>query len=144
MDSSIPFSKDIGDPLSDAYAYRCLIGRLLYLTTTPPNLSFDVNKLSQFLSAPTSAHQQAATKVLRYIKGTPGLGLFFPASSDLKLKAYSDVDWATCIDTRRSVTGYCVYLDNSLISWRSKKQSTVFGSSCEAEYHAIAATACEL
>lgn len=127
MDNSIWFSKDHGDPLSNVSAYHRLIGHLSYLTTTCLDLSFVVNQLSQFLSSPTCIHQQATTKVLQYIKGTPGLGLFFPASSYLKIKAYSDFDWATCADTR------C-----------SKKQSTVSRSSCEAKYRALTATTCEL
>ena len=144
MANSIRLSKEGGEPLSDASAYRRLIGRLIYLTTTRPDLSFAVNQLSQFLSSPTTLHHQAATRILRYIKGTPGLGLFFSAQSDLRLRAYCDADWATCVDTRRSVTGFCVYLGDSLISWHSKKQHTVSRSSCEAEYRSIAVTTCEL
>ncbi|KAK7262883.1 hypothetical protein RJT34_30464 [Clitoria ternatea] len=142
MDSSVKLGATIGKPLSDISSYRTLIGRLLYLTTTRPDIAFMVNQLSQFLSASTDQHQAAAHRVLRYIKGSPGCGLFYPSSNNHKLTAYSD--WAGCIDSRKSITGYCLYIGSSLISWRSKKQTTTARSSCEAEYRALAATVCEV
>ncbi|WVZ09203.1 hypothetical protein V8G54_013733 [Vigna mungo] len=128
----------------DAGSYRRLIGKLIYLTTTCPDITFAVNHLSQFMSAPTTVHQQATNRILRYLKGTPGTGIHLPSTSTIQLKAFCDSDWATCPDTRRSVTGFTVYLGNSLISWRSKKQPTVSRSSSEAEYRSLASTICEL
>ncbi|WVZ16874.1 hypothetical protein V8G54_009856 [Vigna mungo] len=127
-----------------AASYRRLIGKLIYLTTTRPDITFAVNHLSQFMSAPTTAHQQATTRILRYLKGTPGTCIHFPCNSTIQLKAFCDSDWATCPNTRRSVTGFTIYLGNSLISWRSKKQSTVSRSSSEAEYRSLASTVCEM
>ena len=96
------------------------------------------------MANPTSTHSQATYRVLRYLKSSPGSGMFFAAHGDLTLKAFSDSDWAGCRDTRRSITGFSVYLGESLISWRSKKQSTVSRSSSEAEYRVLASTTCEL
>lgn len=144
MDSSMKMGASSGTPLADISSYRRLIGRLLYLTTTRPDISFAVNQLSQYLSAPTDVHEAAAHRVLHYIKGNPGCGLLYSASSSSTLTAFSDSDWAGCVDTRRSITGYCTFLGSSLISWRSKKQNTASRSSCEAEYRAMAAAVCEI
>ena len=144
MDTSIKLGAATGEPLSDISSYRRLIGRLLYLTTTRPDIAFAVNQLSQFLSVPTDRHQEVVHRVLRYIKGSPGCGLFYPASNAHKLTTYSDSDRAGCIYSRKSITRYCLYIGSSLISWRSKKQTTAARSSYEAEYRAIAATVCEV
>lgn len=87
---------------------------------------------------------KAAYRIIQYIKGSPRLGLFLSSTSKLHLKAYCNADWAGCLNTRRSLTGYCVYLGDPLISWRSKKQGTVSRSSAEAKYHFIATTTCGL
>ncbi|CAL8126541.1 unnamed protein product [Prunus armeniaca] len=98
----------------------------------------------EFVHQPRKPHWDAALRILKYIKGTPSQGLFFPASNNLALKAFCDSDWGGYRATRRSVTGYCVFLGNSLISWKSKKQTIVSRSSAEAEYRAMANTCLEL
>ncbi|KAG6399186.1 hypothetical protein SASPL_140662 [Salvia splendens] len=125
MDSSKHLQQDEGEPLTDPTAYRRLIGRLVYLCITRPDITFAVNNLSQFLSKPCSGHMLAAEKVLKYLKSTLGHGIFYSAKSASDLSMFSDADWAACPDTRRSVSGFCLFLGSSLISWRSKKQHTV-------------------
>ncbi|KAK2999903.1 hypothetical protein RJ639_023010 [Escallonia herrerae] len=133
-----------GPLLSDPGPYRRLIGRLVYLTITRPDICYAVHVLSQFMQSPRSQHWDAALRVLRYLKVAPGQGLFLPADSPLQIYAFCYSDWASCPLTQRSVTGYFVSLGNSLISWRTKKQPTVSRSSAEAEYRSMAVTTCEL
>jgi len=83
----------------DASAFHRLIGRLIYLTNTRLDIAFSVHNLSQFVSAPTQNHQQAALRILRYLKGNPGSSIFLYSNSSVHLKAYSDSDWAICPDS---------------------------------------------
>lgn len=132
-----------GEP-ADPKKYREVIGSLIYLmTSTRPDLSFVVSKLSQYLSEPKKQHWVAAKHVLRYLKCTVDQELCFRKQDvDLKLVAYSDADWAADQNDRRSVTGYCFSLSETgpVVSWKSKKQPTVALSTCEAEYMALSAT----
>ncbi|XP_035551139.1 uncharacterized mitochondrial protein AtMg00810-like [Juglans regia] len=144
MEQNLKLNDTNGDLLPDPGSYRRLVGRLIYLTITRPNIVFAVNILSQFMHAPRLPHMTAAIRVLRYIKGTSGQGIFFPSSNDLHVRAYTDSDWASCPTTRRSTTGFFITLGSSTISWRTKKQTTVARSSTEAEYRAMAVTTCEL
>jgi hypothetical protein len=143
MQPQLQLHKSSGTPLTDPTTYRRLIGRLLYLTHSRPEISYAVSKLSQFLDAPTDTHMLAGLHVLRFLKNHPGQGLFFSASSPLTLKGYSDSDWGACPDTRRSTTGFCFFIGTSLVSWKSKKQNVVSRSSSEAEYRALAQATCE-
>ena len=89
-------------------------------------------------------HYEAALKILRYLKSAPGQGLFFPTKNNLKLSAFSNSDWPGCADSRKSITGYCTFLGDALISWKCKKQSIMAKYSFEVEYRDLAATTCEV
>lgn len=124
--------------------YRRLVGRLVYLTHTKPEISYAVNMLAQFMQKPLSDHWDAALRLVRYLKGCPGQGILLSSASNLQLTGYSDSDHAGCPLTRRSLIGYLVKLGNSPVSWKTKKQDKVSRSSAEAEYRAMAMTCQEL
>ena len=136
------------DYLSDAFPnpslYRSIVGALQYLTITRPDLSYAVNSVCQHMHAPKVGHMQLVKRILRYVRGTFKFGLHLLHDSTLDLYAFSDADWASCPLTRRSMTGYGVFLGSNLISWAAKKQPTVSRSSAEAEYQAMAVATAEV
>ena len=144
MEQNLKFNDTYGALLPDPNSYRRLVGRLIYLTITQPDIAFPFNILSQFMQQPRQPHYDAAVGILHYIKSSPGQGILFPATNSLQVSAYSDSDWASCPLTRRSNISFFIQLGNSPISWRAKKQSTVSRSSAEDEYRALASTTCEL
>lgn len=128
----------------DSTKYRSMVGALQYLTLTRPDLSFVVNKVCQFLHAPTTTHWSAVKRILRYVQGTCGLGLKIRKSKSMMVSSFSDADWAGCVDDRRSIGGFAVFLGDNLISWCARKQATVSRSSTEAEYKALANATVEM
>ena len=135
--------KDDGVPFDDPKLYRSIVGALLYLTFTRPDIAFSVHQVCQFMQIPMVAHFIAVKRILRYLKGTATVGIQYHKGS-LDLKAFSDADWAGDPNDRRSTTGLVVFLGSNPISWSSKKQSTVSRSSTEAEYRALSFTAAEI
>ncbi|XP_057252225.1 retrovirus-related Pol polyprotein from transposon RE1 [Beta vulgaris subsp. vulgaris] len=138
------FGRDDGPLLADPEPYRRLMGRLIYLAVTRPDLTYAVHVLSQFMHAPTQTHLDGAHRIVRYLKGCPGQGILLASDCDLSLQGWCDSDWAACPLTRRSLTGWLVFLGSSPISWKTKKQHTVSRSSAEAEYRSMASVTCEL
>ncbi|XP_042757561.1 secreted RxLR effector protein 161-like [Lactuca sativa] len=121
--------------------YRTVVGSLVYLIVTLPDIAHVV---SQFVTAPTYVHWGVVLHILRYLRGTQFQTLLFPSTFSLELRAYSDADWDGDCHDRKSTIGFCVFLGESLISWKSKKQDVVSRSSTEAEYCAMAVTTCEI
>jgi histone deacetylase 1/2 len=114
------------------------------LTLTRPNLFYSVNKVCQFLHAPTTEHWSAVKHILRYIHDTLKVGITFCRSSSTLLSAFSDADWAGSLDDRRSTGGFAIFVGPNLVSWSARKQTTVSRSSTEAEYKALANATTEL
>jgi len=135
---------DEGEPITDPLRYRRLIGKLIYLGVTRPELSYAIHILSQFMSQPKEQHWTAALRVLCYLKSSPGQGIFLRANTLLVLTAWCDSDWSSCPVSRRSLTGWFIQLGGSPISWKTKKHDVVSRSSAEAEYRAMADTVCEI
>ncbi|XP_019188346.1 PREDICTED: uncharacterized protein LOC109182649 [Ipomoea nil] len=131
-------------PYENPTQYRRLVGALQYLTITRPDLSYAVNRLCQFMHAPTTDHWVLLKRVLRYIKGTLNYGLRLSPSTSPDIHAFSDSDWAGCPVDRKSTSGYAVFLGTNLVSWLSRKQRTVARSSTEAEYKALADVSAEV
>lgn len=132
-------SKEGADYFSDAKLHRSVVGALQYATITRPEISYAVNKVCQFMSRPLETHWTAVKRILRYLKGTTTRGLHLqPATSSFPLfvTGFSDADWASDPDDRRSTSGSCIFLGPNFISWRAKKQTVVARSSTEAEYTA--------
>jgi hypothetical protein len=144
MELNVKLRPTDGDPLPDPMRYRHLVGSLVYLAVTRPDLSYPVHILSQFVSASTTVHYSHLLRVLRYLRGTITRCLFFPRSSSLHLQCYSNAMWASDPTDRRSLSAYCVFLGGSLIAWKTKKQTTVSRSSVEAELRAMALLTAEV
>lgn len=144
MEQNHNLARNKSDFLTKPATYRRLVGRLVYLAVTRPEISYAVHTLAQFLQHPRLNHWDAALRLVLYLKGAPGQGVFLSADSDLHITAFCDSDWAACPLTRQSLTGYVVMLGGSIVSWKTKKQHTVSQSSAEAEYRAMAMTLSEL
>ncbi|KAJ0903945.1 putative RNA-directed DNA polymerase [Helianthus annuus] len=128
------------DDLVDQTLYRSMIGSLLYLTASRPDIMFATCVCARSQSAPRKSNLIAVKRIFRYLKGAPTLGIWYPADGKIELSGFSDSDFAGCDKTRKSTSGGCQFLGNCLVSWQSKKQAAVSTSTAEAEY--IAAASC--
>ncbi|XP_026400525.1 uncharacterized protein LOC113296434 [Papaver somniferum] len=133
-----------GVKLDNPFHFITLVGALQYLTVTRPDICFAVNYVSQFMHSPSDLHLQLVKRILRYLKGTVGLGITLNKCDVTILKAYTDSDWAGCPDTRRSISGFAIFLGSNLVSWSSKKQPTISKSSAEAKYKCLSVASAEL
>ncbi|XP_071686704.1 secreted RxLR effector protein 161-like [Rutidosis leptorrhynchoides] len=140
MIPSIKLKTDEGELLMNPDKYRRIVGKLNYLTLTRPDIAFPVSVVSQFLSSPRTSHWDAVTHILKYLKGTPGRGLLYQNCGHHTIEGFSDADYNGDPATKRSTTGYCVFVGGNLVSWKSKKQNVVSRSSAESEYRAMAQT----
>ncbi|KAK9037261.1 hypothetical protein V6N11_022180 [Hibiscus sabdariffa] len=140
MSSSIKLDKDEEGKCVDSKLYRSMIGSLLYLTASRPDIMFSVCLCARFQANPKESHLKAVKRIFRYLQDTPSLGLWYPRDSTFDLHAYSDADYGGCKIDRKSTSGTCQFLGNMLISWFSKKQNSVALSTTEAEY--ISAGSC--
>ncbi|KAJ9543577.1 hypothetical protein OSB04_023284 [Centaurea solstitialis] len=133
------YKLDSSGPLVvDPVLYRSLAGALQYLTFTRPDITYAVQQVCLFMHDPREPHFTALKRIIRYLRGTMDLGLQLHVSKTSSLVAYSDADWGGCPVTRRSTSGYCVFLGDNLVSWSSKRQATISRSSAEAEYRGVA------
>ena len=130
-------------PRIDATSYCQLVGKLIFLTNTRPDLAFSVGLVSRYMTAPQQAHLDAIHHMLRYVKKTSSYGLFYARHITTPITGYTDADWAACGETRRSTGGYCFTLAGAAITWQSKRQPTVAKSSTESEYVSLSIGASE-
>ncbi|KAL0420844.1 UNVERIFIED_CONTAM: Retrovirus-related Pol polyprotein from transposon RE1 [Sesamum latifolium] len=144
VNTPLPVGIKLSAHQTDPGPYRRLVGRLLYLNFTMPHISFGAQQLGQLVHQPAQAHMDATLHLVRYLKGSPDQGLFFPVSNSPNLRAFCDADWAGFIDSWRSLSDYCIFLGHALVSWKSKKQSIVARSTAEVEYRSLGTTICEL
>ncbi|GJR38088.1 putative ribonuclease H-like domain-containing protein [Tanacetum coccineum] len=138
METSKPLMKDENAEDVDVHLYRSMIGSLMYLTSSRPDIMFVVCACARFQVTPKVSHLHAMKRIFRYLKGQPKLGLWYPKDSPFDLEAYTDSDYAGASLDRKSTTGGCQFLGSRLISWQCKKQTVVANSTTEAEYMAAA------
>ncbi|BFG20722.1 hypothetical protein CerSpe_069960 [Prunus speciosa] len=129
---------------TDKERYQRLVGRLIYLSHTRPDIAYAVSMVSQFMHQPSEAHMNAVTRIMRYLKAAPAKGLIFSKHTHMDPEGYTDADWAGSITDRRSTSGYFTFVGGNLVTWRSKKQKVVARSSAEAEFRGMAQGVCEL
>jgi hypothetical protein len=137
VDKQAKLSEAMGDPVEDPIGYRSLAGALQYLTFTRPDISYAVQQVCLHMHDPREPHLAALKRLLCYLRGTVDYELLLHRSTSSELVVYTDADWAGCPDTRRSTSGYAVFLGGNLVSWSSKRQLVVSRSSVAAEYRAV-------
>ena len=129
---------------ADKVRYQRLVGKLIYLSHTRPNIAYAVSVVSQFMHNPSEDHMGVVIRILRYLKSSPGKGLLFSKNAHLNIEGYTYADWAGNILDRKSTSSYFTFVGGNLVTWRSKKKKVVALSSAEAEFRGMANGLCEL
>ena len=124
--------------------YQRLVGRLMYLAHTRPDLAYSLSFVSQYMHSPSEEHMEAVLHILQYLKSSLGKGLMFTKGANFTIEGYTDADWVGSIDARLSIAGYFTLFGGNLVTWLSKKQGVVARSNVEAEYRVMAKGVCEL
>ena len=129
IDTPIEKNHKLGEARENAivecWMYQCLVGKLIYLSYTKPNIVDNVSVISQFMHSPSEVHLEAIYKILCYLKSTPRKGIFFKKNEELSLKAYTNANWARSVVDQRSTFGYWTFLGGNLVTCKSKKQFVV-------------------
>jgi hypothetical protein len=137
IDLQVKLAGDSRPPVEDASQFWSIAGALQYLTFTRPDIAYAVQQICLHMHDPREPHLTAMKRILHYLHGTSNTGLLLRRSSSSDFVVYTDVDWTGCPDTRRSTSGYAVFLGDNLVSWSAKRQTVVSRSSAEAKYRAI-------
>jgi hypothetical protein len=143
MEMKLNILVDTSSELIDATLYRHIIGSLMYLTNTRPNICFAMNTFSQFLVEPRHVHLVVAKHVMRYLKGTLDYGLSYDGDHNFTLSGYTDLDWDGSVSDRKSTSRCCFSLGSTMISWKSMKQSNIALNTTEEEYIVACSANCE-
>jgi hypothetical protein len=144
LEQNVKLSGNEGDLVEDTTMYKRIVGSLIYMTITRPDLSHVVGVVSQFMQTPQKPHLDAVRRIRRYIKHTLHYGIFYEAKSQLQVHGYTDADWAGNVSNRRSTIDFLFSFGSGVVSWSNKKQPTVALSSIEAEYRSATIVACEV
>ncbi|KAM6544009.1 hypothetical protein CsatB_008456 [Cannabis sativa] len=134
MSTTLKLSKDEQGVKVDQTLYRSMIGSLLYLTASRPDICYSVGVCARYQANPMESHLSAVKRIIRYVNSTIDFGIWFSKDTNSNLVCFSDADWAGNADDRKSTSGGCFYLGNNLVSWHSKKQNSISLSTAEAEY----------
>ncbi|XP_016647120.1 PREDICTED: uncharacterized mitochondrial protein AtMg00810-like [Prunus mume] len=126
--------EDMDQEPTNKEQYQRLIGRLIYMAHTRPDIAYVMSVVSQFMHSPSVSHRNTVDRILRYLKLAPGKGLMFSKNGDLEVVGYRDADWDGSITDRSSTSCYFTFVEGNLVTWQSKKQNVVSRSSAEAEY----------
>jgi Reverse transcriptase (RNA-dependent DNA polymerase) len=133
-----------GEVLENVRQFQRIVGKLIYLTITRPDIAYSVSFVRQFMQKPAKEHMELVNQILKYLKNAPGRGILMRNNGNVDITGYCDADWAGNPIDRRSTNGYCTFMGGNLVTWKSKKQAVVARSSAEAEYRAMADATSEI